>query len=161
MEIRRSYDLLISTKGFPILLRWHLYKFILNQGSEVQSNINIVHLIPYILSFWSTFQLKYQQELCHFKILTYFFKPRDLVVWSLTLTNQRLMSGTILHMLTKFSDDWLKIVTSIMENVTISFKHEYRRPTLTSGCDVMNGVISAKIIIWHDLQWSLHIWCQI
>ena len=25
MEIRRSYDRLISTMGFPILIRWHLY----------------------------------------------------------------------------------------------------------------------------------------
>ena len=25
MEIRRSYDRLISTRGFPILVRWHLY----------------------------------------------------------------------------------------------------------------------------------------
>ena len=25
MEIRRSYDCLISTLGFPILVRWHLY----------------------------------------------------------------------------------------------------------------------------------------
>ena len=25
MEIRRSYDRLISTMGFPILVRWHLY----------------------------------------------------------------------------------------------------------------------------------------
>ena len=25
MEIRRSYDRLISTIGFPILIRWHLY----------------------------------------------------------------------------------------------------------------------------------------
>ena len=25
MEIRRSYDRLTSTMGFPILVRWHLY----------------------------------------------------------------------------------------------------------------------------------------
>ena len=30
MEIRRSYDRLISTMEFPMLVRWHLY--ILNQG---------------------------------------------------------------------------------------------------------------------------------
>ena len=30
-------------------------------------------------------------------------------------------------MLTKFGDDWSKIVTCTTENVTISFKHEYRR----------------------------------
>ena len=33
-----------------------------------------------------------------------------------------------------------------MENVTISFKHEYRRPNLTSGCDVMGDVNSVNII---------------
>ena len=47
-------------------------------------------------------------------------------------------------MWTKFSDDWLKPTTFIAENVTISFKHEYRRPTLTPRCDVMNDVISIK-----------------
>ena len=34
-------------------------------------------------------------------------------------------------MLTKFGDDWSKIAICIGENVTISFKHEYRRHTLT------------------------------
>ena len=33
-----------------------------------------------------------------------------------------------LHMWTKFSDDWLQLTTCITENVTISFKHEYRKP---------------------------------
>ena len=33
-----------------------------------------------------------------------------------------------LHMWTKFSDDRLQLVTCITENVTVSFKHEYRKP---------------------------------
>ena len=47
-------------------------------------------------------------------------------------------------MWTKFSDDCLKPTTYITENVTISFKHEYGRPTLTSRCDVISDVINIK-----------------
>ena len=53
-------------------------------------------------------------------------------------------------MWTKFSDDWSKIATCIAENVTISFKHEYRRHTLTSRCDVIGDVITMKIILVDD-----------
>ena len=49
-------------------------------------------------------------------------------------------------MWTKFSDDWLQTATCIAENVTISFKHEYRRPSLTSRCDVVSYVINNKNI---------------
>ena len=41
-----------------------------------------------------------------------------------------------------------KTATCIAENVTISFKHEYRRPTLTSRCDVISDVINIKNNIW-------------
>ena len=54
------------------------------------------------------------------------------------------MCGTKLHIWTKLSDDWLKCATCISENVTISFKHEYRKPTLTSRCDVISDVIDIK-----------------
>ena len=54
------------------------------------------------------------------------------------------MFSTRLHTWTKLSDDWLKTAISISENVTISFKHEYRRPTLTSRCDVISDVINIK-----------------
>ena len=37
-----------------------------------------------------------------------------------------------------------KTATCIAENVTISFKHEYRRPILTSRCDVISDVINFK-----------------
>ena len=53
-----------------------------------------------------------------------------------------------LHMWTKFGDDWSKTATCIMENVTISFKDEYRRPTLTSRCDVISNVINIKSPFW-------------
>ena len=45
-----------------------------------------------------------------------------------------------------------KIATCIAENVTISFKHEYRRHTLTSRCDVIGDVIIMKIIMVDDLH---------
>ena len=55
-------------------------------------------------------------------------------------------------MWTKFGDDWSKTVTCIEENVTISFKHEYRRHTLTSRRDVIGDVIIMKIILVDDLH---------
>ena len=54
------------------------------------------------------------------------------------------MCDTRLHIWTKLSDDWLKTATFILENTTISLKHEYRRPTLTSRCDVISDVINIK-----------------
>ena len=54
------------------------------------------------------------------------------------------MCGTRLHMWTRCSDDCLKLTTYIAENPTISFKHEYRRPNLTSRCDVICDVINIK-----------------
>ena len=55
-------------------------------------------------------------------------------------------------MLTKFGDDWSKIAICIVENVTISFKHEYRRHTLTSHYDVIGDVIIMKNILVDDLH---------
>ena len=52
----------------------------------------------------------------------------------------------MLHMWTKSSDNWLQTVTCIAGNLTISFKHEYSRPTLTSRCDVISDVINIKSI---------------
>ena len=49
-----------------------------------------------------------------------------------------------LHMWTKCGDDCSETATYITENVTISFKHEYKRPTLTSRCDVTSDVINIK-----------------
>ena len=45
-----------------------------------------------------------------------------------------------------------KTATCIPENVTISFKHEYRGHTLTSRCDVIGDVIIVKIILVDDLH---------
>ena len=73
-------------------------------------------------------------------------------MWGLTYKNHRFLCGGRLHMWIKFSDYWSKTVTCIAENVTISFKHEYRRHILTSGCDVIGDFIIMKIILVDDLH---------
>ena len=73
-----------------------------------------------------------------------FFLPRDLVIWPLAYKNYRVLCCGRLHMWTMFGDDWSKTTTFIAENVTISFKDEYRRPTLTSRCHVISDVINIK-----------------
>ena len=51
-------------------------------------------------------------------------------------------------MWTKFGGDWWNTATCITENVTISFKHWYRRHILTSRCDVISDVINIKSTFW-------------
>ena len=70
----------------------------------------------------------------------------------LSYKSYRVLCCGSLHMWTKFGDDWSKTATCIAENVTISFKHEYRRHTLTSRCDVIGDVIIMKIILVDDLH---------
>ena len=55
-------------------------------------------------------------------------------------------------MWTKFGDGWSKIATCIAENVTISFKHECSRHTLTLRCDVSGDVIIMKIVMVGNLH---------
>ena len=52
-----------------------------------------------------------------------------------------------LHLHIHFSDHILKCFRVIAKNVTISFKHDYRRPTLSSHCDVISDVIVMEFII--------------
>ena len=90
-------------------------------------------------------------ELWLFQNLTYF-----LILWPSygTFVLQkvyRVLCCGRLHMWTKFGDDWSKTATCIAENVTISFKHEYRGHTLTSRRDVIADVIIMKIILVDDL----------
>ena len=73
-------------------------------------------------------------------------------MWLSTYKNYRVLCWGRLHMWTKFGDDWWKIATCITENVTISFKHEYRRETLTSRCDVIGDIIIMKIILVDNLH---------
>ena len=51
-------------------------------------------------------------------------------------------------MWTKFSENSLQTATCIAENVTISFKHEHRRPTLTSRFDDISDVINTISTFW-------------
>ena len=67
------------------------------------------------------------------------------------------MCSTRLHIWTKLSDHWLKTATCISENVTISFKHEYRRPTLTSRYDVISDVINIKSTFFGIISGKLSI----
>ena len=62
-----------------------------------------------------------------------------------------------LHVWTKFSDDWLQPATCISENVTISLKHEYRKPNLTSRCDDISDVIKIKNTFWGTISDDLSI----
>ena len=48
-------------------------------------------------------------------------------MWLLTYKNYGVLCWGRPYMLTKFGNDWWKIATCTAENVTISFKHEYRR----------------------------------
>ena len=73
-------------------------------------------------------------------------------MWLLTYKNYGVLCWGRLHMWTKFGDDWSKIATCITENVTISFKHEYRRQTLTPRCDVIGDNIIMKIKLVNDLH---------
>ena len=44
----------------------------------------------------------------------------------------------------KYEEDWSETTSFIAENMTISFKHEYIRPSLTSRCDVISDVFNIK-----------------
>ena len=70
----------------------------------------------------------------------------------LSYKSSRVLCCGRLHMWTKFGDDWSKTANCIAENVTISFKHEYRGHTLTSRCDVIGDVIIMKIGLVDDLH---------
>ena len=67
----------------------------------------------------------------------------------------------MIHMHRKFNDDILARCLVIMKNVIISFIKEYRGPTLKLPCDVIDDVIIMKILFWHILRRSFHIWGQI
>ena len=61
----------------------------------------------------------------------------------------------------KFNDDIFARFLVIMKNVVISFIKEYRGPTLRPPCDVIDDVIIMKVLFWHNLGRSFHIWGQI
>ena len=55
----------------------------------------------------------------------------------------------------------LLVFLVIMKNVVISFIKEKRGPTLRPPCDVIDDVTIMKILFWHNLGRSFHIWGQI
>ena len=61
----------------------------------------------------------------------------------------------------KFNDDIFSRCLVIMKNVVISFIKEYRGPNLRPHCDVIDDVIIMKMLFWHNLGRSFHIWGQI
>ena len=56
------------------------------------------------------------------------------------------------HLHIKFSDHMLKRFRVIAKNVTLSIKHSYKRPTLSSRCDVTGDTIIMKFIFMDDLH---------
>ena len=56
------------------------------------------------------------------------------------------------HLHIKFDDHTLNRFRVIAKNVPIPFKHEYRRPSLSSLCDVIRDVISIRNIFTHNLH---------
>ena len=69
--------------------------------------------------------------------------------------------NVMIHMHKKFDDDIFARCLVIMNNVVILFIKEYRGTTLRPPCDVIYGVIIMKILFWHNLGRSFHIWGQI
>ena len=61
----------------------------------------------------------------------------------------------------KFNGDIFARFLVIMNDIVISFIKEYRGPTLRPPCDVIDDVIIMKILFWHNLGRSFHIWGQI
>ena len=63
--------------------------------------------------------------------------PGDLVIRPLTLKINRTLYSAKMPLCIKFCE-------AMSKHVTISFKHEYRRHTLTSRCDVISDVMNIK-----------------
>ena len=90
-------------------------------------------------------------ELWLFQSLTYF-----LISWPSYVTfDLETLLGFVLRQTTYIDQVWWWLVKNCdlyRWNVTISFKHEYRRHTLTSRYDVIGDVIIMKIILVDDLH---------
>ena len=81
--------------------------------------------------------------------------PGDVVIRPLILKMNRVLYSAKMHLCIIFCKKLCH--SSHGENETIAFKHEYRRPTLTSRCDVIN---IKRTFFWHNFWRSFHIWCQ-
>ena len=84
--------------------------------------------------------------------------PGDLVIKHLTFQINRAMYSAKMHLCMKFCESMSNIHG---KNVTISFKHEYRRHTLTSRYDVISDVMNIKKhFLCNNLWCSFHIFWQ-
>ena len=104
-----------------------------------------------ILSFWSTLQLKYWPILW----------PGDVINDVMHIHLYNCSHNLMIHMHRKFNDAIFARFSVTMKNVVISHIKEYREPTLRPPCDVIDDVIIMKILFWHDMGRSFHIWGQI
>ena len=59
---------------------------------------------------------------------------------------------TSVHLHAQFNDHIIQCFRVIAKNVTISIKHDYRRPTLSSRCDVIGDVIIMEFIFVDNLH---------
>ena len=75
--------------------------------------------------------------------------PGDLVIRPLTLKINRALYSAKMHLCMKFCEAMSK--HSWGKKVTISFKHEYKRHTLTSRCDVISDVMNTFYVIMCDV----------
>ena len=95
-------------------------------------------------------------------ILAYFLSMISSLITSLSILFTGLVIYQMVHIYVRFSDHISKAFRVLVTNMPVSFKYEYRRLILSSGCDVISDGInmistfSLKICIW-----SFQISCQI
>ena len=77
-------------------------------------------------------------------------------IWVYTNSHNPMIS-----MYRNYNDDISIRFSVIMKNDLISFIKEYRGPTLRPPYDVMDDVITRKVLFWHNLGRSFHIRGQI
>ena len=134
--------------------------FFIGSYTGVEYTRNIAMSISDILSFWSTLWFKYWRRHINFKIWP--------ILWAGDVINDVMNKyfyncshNLMIPMHRKFNDDIFARFLVIMKNVVVSFLNEYREPTLRPPCDVIDDVIIMKILFWHNLWRSFHIWGQI
>ena len=66
----------------------------------------------------------------------------------------------MIHMFTRFEDGVFVRFSVITKNAIFSYIKGYRETTLRSPCDVIDDVITMRIVFLHNLGWSFHFCCQ-
>ena len=127
---------------------------------EVEYTRKIAMTISDILSFWSTLLIQYWRRYINFKIWSILW-PGDVINDVMHMYSYNCSHNLMIHMHRKFNDNIFARCLVIMKTVIISFIKEYWGPTLRPPCDVIDDVIIMKILFWHNLGRSFHIWGQI